>query len=221
MELLIKRITTSVWPPKTGLLGGSAGSLTVRGGIVLGQFLAVLAICCSGGCTHLRNYEPAVDPSSLPDTAFLHYLGTVPVVSVDEGYRAMLIVSPELDSEASFAARQEALLAADIVREAWNLEPNQILDKGTLAFMAVQICDLPVGVDSLAFGSWGLGDRRYALKDAVDAGLLPYDVPYRAVRGGELVGVLTKMDAYLAEHGQIEATVEDVDSPADLDPAGP
>ena len=67
--------------------------------------------------------------------------------------------------------------------------------------MATRVCQLPGWVNSRVLGSWGLGDRRYALKDAVAAGLMPYDTPNHAVRGGELVTALVKIDEYMAEQG--------------------
>ena len=174
---------------------------------------AVLALT---GCSAARRFEPAQDPDTLPSTAFMHYLATVPVVSVEEGCRAILLVA---DGEEHYPTHQERyaeLLGRGVVREAWQLRPNDMLDKGTLAYMAYKVCRLPSSLNTLLLGSWGLGDRRYALKEVTAAGIMPYDVSYRVVRGGELLAVLTKIDAYLAEHGMYEWDRRDVDSPHDL-----
>ena len=82
--------------------------------------------------------------------------------------------------------------------------------------MAFATCRMPGGVNTALFGSWGLGDRRYALKEVVAAGIMPYDVPYHVVRGGELMAALTEIDEYLAKHGAYEWEQREIDSPEDL-----
>ncbi len=185
--------------------------------------LAVVAgmVLLSAGCASLRNYEPTVDPNTLDGTAFLHYLGTVPVASVEEGCRAMLLAADGSDSCTTHEERYAELLRRGFVRDSWRLSPGNVLDKGTLAFMATKVCRLPGGVDSLLLGSWGLSDRRYALKDAVAAGLMSYSTPERAVRGGELLSVLAKVDEYMAEQGLYDWTATEADAPADLPAAMP
>jgi hypothetical protein len=166
-----------------------------------------------GGCAGVRNYEPSVDPNTLSATGFLHYLGTVPVASVEEGCRAMLLAADGSESFETHEQRYTELVRRGMVREAWKLQANHVLDKGTLAYMATRACRLPRGVNSCLFGSWGLGDRRYALKDAVAAGLMAYDTPEHAVRGGELVSTLAKIDDHMAKHGLYEQSQPDAPSP--------
>ncbi len=173
--------------------GGARGLKSAARGVlmVVGLLLA--------GCASVRHYEPDVDPNSLDGTTFIHYLGTVPVASVEEGCRAILLVADEDEDFGSHHDRYAELVGRGVIRASWRLEPGQVLDRGTLAFMAARVCRIPKGVNSLLLGSWGLGDRRYALKDVVAAGLMSYGMPGHAVRGGELVSVLTKMDEYLSE----------------------
>ena len=166
------------------------------------------------GCSTVRNYEPEVDPNSLDSTCFLHYLSTVPVASVGEGCRAILLAADGAEDHDTYEERYAELVRRGIVRPAWNLRPDYVLDRGTLAYMAARVCRLPGGLNTHLLGSWGLGDRRYAMKDVAAAGIMPYDVPERAVRGGELLGVLGKIDEYLAEHGMYEWSSPDVDNPA-------
>jgi hypothetical protein len=173
-------------------------------------FLAALG---TTGCSMPRRYEPKIDPGELDGTTFLHYLGTVPVASFDEGCRAVLLLADGQESYATHQERYAELVRRGIVRDGWGLQEGDILDKGTLAYMAFRTCRLPHSVNTLLFGSWGLGDRRYAMKAAAAAGLMRYDVPEHAVRGGELLAVLGRMDAYMAEQGQYEWDRADVDTP--------
>ncbi|MEZ6085028.1 MAG: hypothetical protein R3E58_14090 [Phycisphaerae bacterium] len=65
--------------------------------------------------------------------------------------------------------------------------------------MATKICAaLCPSVCSTIFGSWGLGDRRYAHKQAAAADLIPYEPSYKFVTGGELLYTVAKIDDHLA-----------------------
>lgn len=166
------------------------------GAFFVGLSAAVWVACA--GCAQKREYMPEVEPQSLETTAFLHYLATVPVASVEEGCRAMCIETEREEEAGSFDACYQELVDAGIVRSEWGLEADQVLDKGTLAFMATRACGVPPGVNSVLMGSWGLGDRRYALKDAVSVGLMPPGVAWHSVRGGELLAVLAEMEDYVS-----------------------
>ncbi len=181
--------------------------------------VALMFVCPAlaiSGCGGPRRFEPAQNPDALPSTSFLHYLATVPVASVAEGYRAILLVADGEEKWTTHEQRSAELTRRGMVHEAWRLEPNDMLDKGTLAYMASGVCRLPDGLNTLLLGSWGLGDRRYALKQVAAAGIMDYDVPYRVLRGGEVFGILAKVDAYMAEHEIYEWGRPEVDSPHDL-----
>lgn len=173
------------------------------------------------GCSMQRQYTPQVDTAALDGTTFLHYLGTVPVVSYEEGCRAILLAADGEERFTSHEQRQMELSRRGVVREAWQLGPDHVLDKGTLAFMAMKTCRLPASVNTMLLGSWGLGDRRYALKEAVAAELMTYDATYRAVRGGELVATLGRIDEYMARQGLYEWSQPEVDGPEDITPPIP
>jgi hypothetical protein len=181
-----------------------------RKGALLAGLAALLA-----GCSNVRNYEPQLDPETLDGTTFLHYLGTVPVVSVEEGCRAILLVADGVETFGSYPERYDELVRRGVIRTSWGLRPDHVLDKGTLAYMAARVCKLPRGVNSHLLGSWGLGDRRYAMRDVIAAGIMPYDVPEHAVRGGELLAALGKIDEYLAADGGYEAGATEATGSAD------
>jgi len=182
--------------------------------VALAAAAAVLAI--APGCALRRHYEPPVHPDTLEGTTFLHYLGSVPVVSFGEACRAMLLTADGIEDHTTHAERYAELRRRGVVRDAWGLEADHLLDRGTLGFMAFRICRLEGGVNTLLLGSWGLGDRRYALKEAAATGLLAYGVPEHAVAGGELLAVLARMDEHLARQGAYEWDRPEVDSPEDL-----
>jgi hypothetical protein len=151
------------------------------------------------GCSQTRQYQPPVDPQTLTDIEFLHYLEQVPVVTFEEGCRGIAMLAEGQDPHDSHAARYEALRAQGIVRDAWKLDAADTLDLGTLAFMAAEAVDLPPSVDSVLLGSWGLGDRRYALRRAVEHGIVGYGPTYKPVTGEEMVAALHHLDGYLAK----------------------
>jgi hypothetical protein len=132
----------------------------------------------------------------------------------------VVIAADGTDKYSDHAGRYAALRDRDIVRDAWKLSPEQSLDLGTLAFMTARVCKLPPTVDSTVFGSWGLGDRRYALRQAVEHGIVGYDSTYHLVTGEELVAALHHVDAYMAARQQYDAGSPLPDRPADVSAGG-
>ena len=80
-----------------------------------------------------RAYQPDQDPTTLDDISFLHYLATVPVVNVDEGMQAILLLTGERGQWPTFDQAHEQLRRRGAVRTTWQLKSNQLLNKGTLA----------------------------------------------------------------------------------------
>jgi hypothetical protein len=186
-----------------------------RGRVVTCAFSLALLVGLVG-CAGPRKFQPELDHETLDQTRFVHYLATLPVVTVDEAARAMLILADGTETHATYEQRVAELEQRGIVRKAWHLKPDHVLDKGTLGYMLLKVCRLPGGVNTLLFGSWGLGDRRYALKEVADVGLLTYGPDYHPVTGGELVAALARADTYMAEHGIYGSPEPRVDRPADL-----
>ena len=179
-------------PEKTMVRVGRTGSCLCCMLLAAGWCFSV------AGCTQpVRTFEPEQNPDALSDIAFLHYLPTVPVVTVDEGYRAVLLLKKP-DAEAkTFAARETYLCELRACRADWRLQPDQLLDKGTLAHLLRVLCRIPPGVNERLARPWGLGARRYALRTCIHAGLLDPSLPYEPVTGGELVAALTRAEKRL------------------------
>jgi hypothetical protein len=83
--------------------------------------------------------------------------------------------------------------------------------------MIMKVCRIPGGLNSLAFGSWGLGDRRYALRELVYRGMIGQGVSYQVITGPELVSLLSKADKRLEAQGLAPRQAESA-SPA-IEPA--
>ncbi len=160
--------------------------------------LLLCAVVSGAGCSMpQRAYQPDQDPTTLDDVSFLHYLATVPVVTVDEGMRAVLLLAVERGQWPTFERRYEELRRRGAVAAAWHLKANRLLNKGTLAHMLRTVCDLPRSLSEVAASRTGLGDRRYALKTCVHEGILAYGLPREPVTGGELLSSLTKAERFL------------------------
>ena len=166
------------------------------------------------GCT-ITAPPPSVEPGWLDDVTFLSHLADRPMVSVAEAYRAILILADGQDDAQSFAEREEKLLARGMVRTAWGLRPSQAIDKGAVAYMVMRTCQIRGGLNCHAFGSWGLGDRRYAFRELMYLELLPGDAgsDYQVISGGELVGLLHKADEYMQKAGLYAAAEAQMPTP--------
>lgn len=151
----------------------------------------------SGCATRTRSIAPEQDPSALNDMTFLHYLAATPVVTVDEGMRAVLLLENDAEVTSTFDQRKEHLIRLGAFQPKWNLQSDSILDKGTLAFMLRTVCTLPRGLSGTLAELTGWGDRRYALKACIHHKILPYSLPHDPVTGGELLSALTASESYL------------------------
>jgi len=172
--------------------------------------LVVPVVVFLGGCHGVgtdrkpmqRAFRPELNPDALSDVAFLHYLATVPVATVDEGMRAVLILVDDRSGARTFEKRTQVLHEQGVVRQSWNLTCGQILDKGTLAYMLRRVCGVSPSVGEVLASCTGLGDRRAALKTCVDAGLLPYGVSTEPVKGGELLSAIAEAERILVARGR-------------------
>jgi hypothetical protein len=146
--------------------------------------------------------EPSpVAPATLSDEAFLHYLPAAPTVPVDEGIRAVLLLDSEGHSFRTFDERWAELRRRGAVRDDWDLRAGDTLDVGTLAFMLRSLTGVRGGLTNVVSEATGLGERRYALRACVDAGLLPPSRSRQPVIGGVLIAALTKSESSMRSPG--------------------
>lgn len=172
----------------------------------------LLAAATLAGCSQMTRPEQAQQGQAVDEADFLHvHLQAQPVVTVAEAYRAVLMLAEGQDRPASFEEREAELIARKIVRPAWKLQRDQAIDKATIAYMVLAVLDVRGGVNRMVFGSLGLGDRRYALREAIYMDLMPPASEHRYLTGGELVDLLARADAYMAEHGMYPAEHVDIE----------
>jgi len=160
------------------------------------SIVMLLGLVVVGCLAPHRTYQPPQDPSALDDTAFLHYLATVPTVTVAEGVRAVGLLLDPTPRPASFDDQRRRLEKVGALKPGWALAPEETLEKAILAFMLSVVCKTPRSLNEAAATLTNLGDRRYALKTCIDEGLLPYGLPHDPVTGGELLSALSRAERY-------------------------
>ena len=172
------------------------------------------------GCTAPRQEQPSVKADELSDEGFQAYLAEVSLVTVDEAYRAMLILSDGQDGSKDFEERKTKLESRGIARPAWKLQPENVIDAGSVAYMICKICQIKGGVNMHLLGSWGLGDRRYALRELVYREMIDDSVDYQFMTGAELYGMLREADELMAQKGLYETKGVDLTDEGDRDAQG-
>ena len=165
-----------------------------HGAILLSLMIGTVFIGCQ---TPRRSFQPAQDPAKLNDILFLHYLATVPVVTFDEGLRALLLLIDPKSKETTFEQRRRDLIRRGVVKDSWSLEADQTLDNGTLGYMLRAACRLPRSTNERLSATFGFGERRYALRSCVHAGLLPHGLADERVSGGMLLSAITSAEQYV------------------------
>ncbi|HOJ74463.1 MAG TPA: hypothetical protein PLQ89_10770 [Phycisphaerae bacterium] len=168
--------------------------------------MATLATALPSGCSQVSRPEQAQAGERVGPDQFLHeHLQRQAVVTVSEAYRAMVMLAEGDDRFDSFAAREEYLLAKKIVRPEWKLKRDAAIDRGSVAYMVLQILDLRGGVNMNVYGRMlGVADRRYAVRELAYKGIMVNRPPYRLITGPELVDVLARADTYMAENGRYD-----------------
>lgn len=136
-----------------------------------------------------------------PD-AFLHdHLQSEPIVTVAEAYRAMVMLSEGDDKYDSFASREEYLLQKGdrpLGVEAQTRRGDRPWQRGLYGAADFE----SGGVNMNLFGRLlGVADRRYAVRELAYIELMEDRPPYRFISGAELVDLMGKADAYMAENG--------------------
>ena len=167
----------------------------VRGRALL-VCLGIGSLLTSGCSTPLRAFQPDVSPDTLSDAAFVHYLASTAVVTVDEGARAVLMFIGDEAASADAGRRREALEQRDMIRDAWRLVADSVLDQGTFAFMLCRGLGTPRTFNERAAQWTKLGERRAALATAVYEGLLPYGSAHGPISGGEVAAALVQAEMW-------------------------
>jgi hypothetical protein len=173
------------------------------------------------GCSQISRPEQAQQGEQVAADLFLHeHLQSQSMVTTAEAYRAMVMLAEGRDEINSFAGREEYLLANNIIRPEWKLRRDQVVDRGTVAYMVLKVLGLRGGVNFNIMGRLGIGDRRYALRELIYRDVMANGPPYRFISGAELVDVLGRADAVMAEEGRYPDEKTDVVESLTSRPAG-
>lgn len=172
------------------------------------------------GCLGPRKQPPTVDPAGMSDDAFQAYLAGVPFVTVGEAYRAMLILADGEDTCKTHEERAAKLESRGIARAAWKLNPDDVVDAGSVSYMVVKICQIHGGVNSHLFASWGLGDRRYAMRELVYRKMLDDSADYQAMGGDRLVGLMARAGDLMEKKGLYDSAKIDLSDETSRDASG-
>jgi hypothetical protein len=178
-------------------------------------------LLAASGCTQLSRPEQAEQGERCDPQVFLHeHLQKEPAVTVAEAYRAIIMLAEGEDSFTSFDQREAWLLERKIVRLEWHLQRTDCIDRGSVAYMIVQVLKIRGGVDLRILGRAGLGDRRYAVRELVYRDIMTQSPPYRFMTGGELVDVIAHADDYMAARKMYPSTPVKIDELVGTRPAG-
>lgn len=165
----------------------------------LGIVASVIGIVLGSGCaTPKRRFQPTVQPNALPAHVFVHYLATVPVATVDEGCRAVLLLTADGEKAGSFPERRVVLQRLGAWHPSWSIEGDRVLDQGTLAYMLRVLCAMPHGLSETLLGGWGASAKRYALRTCTHEGVLPQGQPHQPVSGGMLQSAINRAEIYIS-----------------------
>jgi len=184
------------------------------------RILALAWILPIVGCLGPRTQPATHDTAEMSDAGFQAYLAEAPYVTVEEAYRAMLILADGEDTCKTHAERAEKLESRGIARAAWKLKPENIIDTGSVSYMVVKICQIRGGINFTLFGSWGLGDRRYAMRELVYRKMLDEAADYQAIAGDRLIGLMARADDLMQKKGLYESTKIDLSDETDRDESG-
>jgi hypothetical protein len=94
-----------------------------------------------------------------------------------------------------FEARRAVLVGMGALQESWKLDPQSVLNKGTLAYMLRVVCHLLPSINERLASPTGLGMRRWALRNCVHVGLLDPGNETDPVTGGELLSAITRAES--------------------------
>jgi len=146
--------------------------------------------------------QAAEDCQTVDDMDFLDCMVKKTKCTVADGVRAVCILVNDGDVGKSYEERYQFLVDRGMVRENWKLEPEGWIDRGTLSYMLLKAAGMKGGVNMRLFGSWGLGDRRYAYREMLYYELMPEGVDYCYVSGPEMVTSIGNVNRFMQEHAE-------------------
>ncbi len=172
-----------------------------RDALGLPSAVAVCLLACGSCVAPVRSVRPRVDPNTLSETGFVHYLAATAVVTFDEGARAVLSLVGDAAAGEGITQRRAELRRRGAVREQWGVQADTVLDHGSFAYMLCGVLDVRPSFNDSVAGVTGWGARRAAMQTAVFEGILDYAPAHEPISGAEVASALVRGEAWLDRRG--------------------
>ena len=151
------------------------------------------------GCQTARVGQPVVEKlggnggdAIASNMEFWHTLNDQPLASNDDAFHALLLYFDGKDDSGSYAARLQKLKSRGWVAGGFDEGANRAVERGIVAQALVKAMNLKGGLTMRLLGS----SPRYALRELQFRGLIPDSSVNQVFTGGELVGVIGKVQDY-------------------------
>ena len=157
------------------------------------KYLLLVALALiPAGCRNIDTTDLLAGDAPPPDSAELAYaLANKTWCTNNEAASLVLALVEGQDNTTAFQERLGALEARGIVQSQWNLQADQPVTAGTLGYMVTHALDIKGGLLYRLIPC-----RRYAYREAIDAGLLERGAEYQPLTGPEVVAVMHRAAAY-------------------------
>jgi hypothetical protein len=160
--------------------------------------LAGIGFCIAGCSTAVVRHplpRSLIGNSTPVQGEFWYQLGRQPIASNDEVFHALLLYVDGKDSAADYESRVKELKSRHLLPADFAGRSDEAVNRGTVAVALDQMLHIQGGLTMRIFGP----SPRYALRAAVERGILPESSPNQGLSGGEFIGVMQKAEEF--EHG--------------------
>lgn len=159
--------------------------------------LLILAGCawvagCRAPLAHSES-QPAVPAES--NAELIEHIADQPFVTAEAAYRAVYILWKDQVFSGGFASLRDELVNGRIVNDAWDHQPNSMLDRATVAYMVCRASGIEGGVNW-----WLTGLGRYAWRELQFRRIAHGGGEMALMNGGEFLGVLARAEEYIFKH---------------------
>ena len=161
----------------------------------------LLALAAGNGCqsVHVAPIAAKAGPTTVAaantpagQLDFWYALNDQPLASNDDAFHALLLYFDGKDDSADYAARVQTLKSRGWIARNFSEAGDRAVHRGTVAQALVTALKLKGGLNMHIFGA----SPRYALRELQFRGLLPDSSENQVFTGGELVGVIGKVEDF-------------------------
>ncbi len=123
---------------------------------------------------------------------FWHRLNDVPVACNDDAFHAILLYLEGKDDYTDYAARVAGLKSRGLLPASFDRPANESVERGTVAVALVKALQIKGGLMMHLAGP----SPRYAVRELYHVGIYPPSTPKQTFSGGELVGIIGRVEDY-------------------------